>query len=79
LLRELGRLTISILLIAHFLFFFRVLSPTWCWNPTLIPIVGIPELFVSYMALIIVLEARAISYQPGCARPLDAAHESSLR
>src|ERR1039458_2594499 len=33
-------LTISILLIAHFLFFFRVLSPTWRWNPTLIAIVG---------------------------------------
>jgi hypothetical protein len=48
-------LTISILLIAHFLFFFRVLSPIWRWNPTLIAIVGIPELFVSYMALIIVL------------------------
>ena len=48
-------LTISILLIAHFLFFFRFLSPTWRWNPTLIAIVGIPELFVSYMALILVL------------------------
>jgi hypothetical protein len=48
-------LTISILVIAHFLLFFGVVSPTWRWNPTLIAIVGIPELFVSYMALIIVI------------------------
>jgi hypothetical protein len=48
--------TLSALLIAHFVFFFLVLSSSWRGNPLLIFIVGIPEMYIAYTALILVFK-----------------------
>jgi len=49
--------TLASLAIAHAAMFFLVISPTWRWNPLLVAIVGIPELFVLLVALGLVLKA----------------------
>lgn len=46
---------LSPLVLLHFLFFFAVLSPSWRGNPLLIVIAGLPEMFITYLALILVL------------------------
>ena len=43
------------LVLLHFLFFFVVLSPAWRGNPLLVVILGLPEMFITYVALILVL------------------------
>jgi hypothetical protein len=48
-------ITLSALLLLHFLFFFVVLSPSWRGNPLLIVIAGLPEMFITYVTLILVL------------------------
>jgi hypothetical protein len=48
--------TLIALLVAHFAFFFFVLSPSWRRNPLLICVVGLPEMYVAYTALIFLLK-----------------------
>ncbi|MGA6980627.1 MAG: hypothetical protein WCC95_02885 [Candidatus Sulfotelmatobacter sp.] len=39
----------------HFLFFLIILPPAWRGNPLLVVIIGLPEMFMMYVALILVL------------------------
>jgi hypothetical protein len=47
--------TLFALILLHFLFFLAVLSPAWRGNPLLVAILGLPEIFITYIALILVL------------------------
>jgi len=47
--------TLSALVLLHFVFFFFFLSPAWRGNPLLIVMLGLPEMFITYFSLILVL------------------------
>ena len=47
--------TLFPLILLHFLFFLVVLPFVWRGNPLLVAILGLPEMFITYIALILVL------------------------
>jgi len=47
--------TLSPLVLLHFLLFLLVLPPAWRGNPLLVVILGLPEMFITYTALILML------------------------
>ncbi len=47
--------TLFPLILLHFLFFLVVLPLAWRGNPLLVAILGLPEMFITYIALILVL------------------------